>query len=93
MAKRTVNTENVLATAKQFNQASADFNTSLQKLVNIINTYMSENVNEAAQSVQDEWQNANSKMKEVAAYLEKFGQGLNSQANSLDQAFQGLKWK
>ena len=91
--KRTVSTQNIKETAKAFDKASNDFSQAVNNLTNIISTYLSENQNEASESVNNEWNEAKKNMEKVRVYLQEFGKGLNNQANSLDQAFDALKWK
>lgn len=93
MPKRTMDTDTIIATSKAFNQASTEFNDSVSKLKSIISTYNAANDNEAAKSVEQEWTQAQQKMNDVVQYLEKFGTGLNSQAQSLDATYQSLRWK
>lgn len=88
-----MDTDTIIATSKAFTQASGEFNDSVSKLKSIISSYIAANENEAAKSVQDEWQQAQQKMQDVVQYLEKFGKGLNDQATSLDSAYQSLRWK
>jgi len=91
--KRTVSTQNIKETGKAFDKASNDFNQAVNQLTNIIGTYLAENKNEASDSVNKEWNDAKKNMEKVRVYLQEFGKGLNNQANSLDQAFEALKWK
>jgi uncharacterized protein YukE len=92
-SKRTVNSENIRSTARAFQKASDEFNAAVANLKSIINTYMSENVNEASDSVQREWQDAQKNLEKVRLYFQEFGKGLDMQAKALDDAFNQLRWK
>ena len=93
MAQKTFNTDNVRETASKFSTQSQAFEDSLRQLTTTIQNYISENHNDAGDSVRSEWEAAQPNMQKVKEYLEKFREGLNKQAEALDQTEQSLKWK
>jgi uncharacterized protein YukE len=89
--KRTVDTDNARTTGTDFEKASAEFNTAVGNLKSKVNAYLASNKNEASESVNNDWEQTQSRLKDVEKYLDNMGKTLKKQGDSLDAAFNSLK--
>jgi len=93
MANKTFNTDTVRQTANKFNEQSDVFNQTVSSLSSMIEQYIGDNQNDAGRSVEQEWNNAKPNLQKVKEYFDKFNQGLQKQAQILDETESSLKWQ